>query len=251
MQTDTLVNTSARALDSPAPDRKVERLPFTVRLVSDTAALQKAVHIRQAAYGRHIPELAKALGEPETYDSEPGVMILLAESKLDGAPIGTMRIHTNASNRLGVEKSVILPAWLQGQRLSEAVRLGVSHGTVGHLAKAVLFKAYYQYCLANHVQWMITAARSPLDRQYEALLFKEVFPGQGYIPMLHIGNIPHRVMAFDVKSAEQRWREARHPMFDFMIRTHHPDLDIGLDTLNPRHGLPGTSATSDHVSVAA
>lgn len=208
-------------------ERKKQRLPFTVRIVKDDAELAKAVHIRQAAYGRHVPELAKTLATPESYDSEPGAIVLLAESKLDGAPIGTMRIQTNDANRLGVERSVILPNWLQGHRLSEATRLGVSGGTVGHLAKVVLFKAYYQYCLRAGVEWMITSARSPLDRQYEALLFAEVFPGRGFIPMLHIGNIPHRVMALEVQSAEKRWQDAGHPLFDFMIRTEHPDIDLG------------------------
>jgi hypothetical protein len=222
----SMFSTTARNDSDAFLPQTEERLPFTIRVVKDEGALAKAVRIRQAADGRHVPELARTLGAPESYDVEPGAVILLAESKMDGEAIGTMRIQTNAVSRLGVERSVLLPDWLQQQRLSEATRLGVSEGRVGHVAKIALFKAYYQYCLETGVEWMITAARSPLDRQYEALMFQDVFPGQGFIPMVHIGNIPHRVMAFDVASARKRWEQGGHRLFDFMVRTHHPDIDI-------------------------
>ncbi|GGX34626.1 hypothetical protein GCM10007242_46910 [Pigmentiphaga litoralis] len=226
MSTTFIAATTARNDAAAFLPQTEERLPFTIRVVKDEDALAKAVRMRQAAYGRHVPELAKTLGEPETYDREPGAVILLAESKLDGEAVGTMRIQTNVRNRLGVERSVLLPDWLQQQRLAEATRLGVSERKIGHVAKIALFKAYYQYCVETNVDWMITAARSPLDRGYEALMFQDVFPGQGFIPMLHIGNIAHRVMAFDVAAARTRWEQSGHRLFDYMIRTHHPDIDI-------------------------
>ena len=120
-----------------------------------------------------------------------------------------------------------LPDWLCGRPLAEATRLGVSGGVAGRLAKTVLFKAYFLYCLQTSIEWMVVAGRSPLDRQYEALQFQEVFPGQGFMPMAHAGNIPHRVLAFEVNTAERRWREARHPLYDFVFRTRHPDLVLG------------------------
>ena len=45
----------------------------------------------------------------ESCDRDPGTAILLAESKLDGAPLGTMRIQTNEYAPLAVEQSVRLP----------------------------------------------------------------------------------------------------------------------------------------------
>lgn len=208
----------------PTEAQREEQLPFTVRLVLDEAQLAKALTVRQSAYGRHVPDLARTLGSAELCDSDPGAVILLAESKLDGAPLGTMRIQSNRHNPLLLEQSVTLPAWLQGRPLAEATRLGVAGGVGGRLAKTVLFKAYFLYCLQTSIEWMVVAGRSPLDRQYEALLFQEVFPGQGFLPMAHAGNIPHRVLAFEVNTAEHRWRAARHPLYDFVFRTHHPDL---------------------------
>lgn len=206
-----------------------ENLPFTVSLVQDEISLMKAVQMRQSAYERHVPELAKQLHKPDQYDYEPGTVVLLAESKMDGEPLGTMRIQTNRYRPLALEQSVTLPDWLQGKMLAEATRLGVARGRVGRLVKTTLFKAYYHYCLQVGIDWKVIAGRSPLDRQYEALLFNDVFPGEGFIPMQHAGNIPHRVLAFDVATAEPRWREANHPLYDFVFRTHHADIQVGVD----------------------
>jgi hypothetical protein len=209
-----------------------ERLPFTVKAVRNEPDLMKAVHIRQTAYGRHVPELAELLRLPELYDREDGSVVLLAESKLDGSAVGTMRIQTNRYRKLGLEDSVVLPAWLQHKNLAEATRLGVSGGRIGRLPKTMLFKAYFDYCVDEDIDWMVITARSPLDRQYEALLFKDVFPGGAFIPMHHVGHIPHRVMAFEVAAAENIWAAAHHPLFDFMFRTYHPDIDVNGEDFN-------------------
>jgi hypothetical protein len=65
-----------------------------------------------------------------------------------------------------------------------------------------------------------------LDRQYQALLFKDVYPNGEFRPMRHAGNILHRVLAFEVGTAEPRWAEAKHPLFDYIFRTRHPDIDL-------------------------
>ena len=90
-----------------------EILPFTVKLVRNRAELNKAVSIRHSAYARHIPAFAESLRTPESADSEPGVVVLLAESKLDGSSMGTMRIQTNEFKPLRLEQSVALPDWLR------------------------------------------------------------------------------------------------------------------------------------------
>lgn len=204
-----------------------QTLPFTVRVVRDEDALMQAVHIRQAAYGRHLPEFAQTLGLPEALDMRPGVIVLLAQSKLDGAPLGTMRIQTNRFQPLALEQSLALPPALSARPLAEATRLGVTGEQVGRMVKTLLFKAYYQYCVRNDIEWMVIAGRSPIDRQYDRLLFSDVYPGMGAVPLRHAGNIPHRVMSFDVGSAEQRWREAAHPLYDLVFRTRHADIDLG------------------------
>ena len=204
-----------------------EVLPFTVRLVGDDDDLNKAVKIRHSAYSRHLPLFAETLKVPESTDSDEGVVVLLAESKLDGSPLGTMRIQTNEFRPLSVEQSIKLPDWLKDQRLAEATRLGVTDGKGGRLVTTVLFKAFYLYCKLTGIDWMVITGRAPIDRQYDRMLFEDVFPGSGYIPLAHVGNLPHRVMSSCVATAEARWTVARNPLFDFAFRTFHPDIELG------------------------
>ncbi|TFV89716.1 hypothetical protein E4K72_21465 [Oxalobacteraceae bacterium OM1] len=219
-----------------------EALPFTVRVARTAADLEKVVRIRQSAYGRHLPELAETLGAPEEMDLRPGVIVLLAESKLDGSPIGTIRIQTNAHGPLAVEQSVELPDGMANSNLAEMTRLAISEGRVGRLVKLVLLKACYEFWKREGIDYAIGAGRAPLDRQYEQLLFTNVFEDGRYVPLRHAGNVPHRVLAFHVDSGEARWAAAGHPMFKFFCRTWHPDIDLGPrlgKTLRPRLHLAG------------
>jgi hypothetical protein len=185
------------------------------------------VDIRHSAYARHLPEFAQTLMAAESADAENGVVVLLAESKLDGSPLGTMRIQTNQFKPLCLEQSVKLPTWLKTLRLAEATRLGVTNAKGGRLVTTVLFKAFFQYCQQASIEWMVVTGRAPVDRMYDRLLFSDVFPGVGYIPIQHVGNLPHRVMSFNVETAEERWIEANHPLLGFMCHTHHPDIKLG------------------------
>jgi GNAT superfamily N-acetyltransferase len=205
-----------------------ERLPFTIRRATDSEALHKAVRVRHAAYARHVPEFARTLLQPEACDYDQDCVVLLAESRLDGTPLGTLRIQTNHDQPLPVEASVALPPGLQGRVLAEVTRLGVGEGRIGSVVKLALMKALFEYCEEAGVEWMIATGRAPIDRQYEQLLFQDVFGAGEMVPLRHVGNIPHRVMAFEVPTAEARWRAASHPLIKFFRETSHPDIDIGL-----------------------
>jgi hypothetical protein len=214
-----------------------ELLPFTVGIVRNQEDLDKAVQIRHSAYARHLPEFAESLRSPEAADTDQGTVVLLAKSKLDGSPLGTMRIQTNEFKPLCLEQSITLPRWLSKLRLAEATRLGVADGTGGRLVTNVLFKSFFQFCQQAGTEWMVVTGRSPVDRQYVRLLFTDVFPGMGYTPIRHVGNVPHRVMQFNVPAAEMNWSAVNHPLFDFIFRTHHPDIEIG--------SLPNVRTLSD------
>jgi hypothetical protein len=175
---------------------------------------------------RHLPGFAHELTLPENADSDKGVVVLLAESKFDGSPIGTMRIQTNVYKPLALEQSVTLPGAVQMMRLAEATRLGVTQERVGRMVTAALFKAFFLYCRQNRIDFMVIAARSPVDRQYDRLLFKDVYPEVGYIPLKHAGQIPHRIMALDVNNVEAIWTEAKHPLHKFIFHTFHSDINV-------------------------
>jgi hypothetical protein len=144
-----------------------------------------------------------------------------------------MRIQSNRFKPLNIETSVELPDWLHGQTMAQASRLGIGLGAVGRMVKIALFKAYYLYCIQAGIGWMVIAARPPLDKQYSDLLFMDVYPDLGYVPIKHAKGIPHRVMAFDVFGAKKLWQEKRHPLLNFVVGTNHPDIDM------TDRGMPG------------
>ena len=208
--------------------RVEESLPFTLKIVRTQAELNKAVLIRQAAYDRHLPDFAKSLIKPEAADFEKGTVVLLAESKEDGSPVGTMRIQTNAYKPLCLEQSINLPNWLKELPMAEATRLGVTNQVGGRLVTTALFKAFYMYCQQIGVEWMVIAGRAPVDRMYQRMLFDDVVPGQGFVPLAHANNLPHRVMSFNVKTAFEKWSAVNHPLLNFAALTHHPDITLDI-----------------------
>lgn len=205
---------------------KIERLPFTVRVAENEEDIMKAIAVRQSAYGRHLPELAARMGEPDAADLDGSAIVLLAESKLDGSPLGTLRIHTNGLKPLPLEASVKLPEQYRGCTLAEATRLGVQSGRAGSAVKTYLFKSLYVYCATNEVDWIVITARPPLDRMYQAILYKDVFEGGPLIPMSHVGNVPHRIMSYHVDDAPTSPEALAHPLYDTFFRTLHPDIDL-------------------------
>ncbi|MCC6954585.1 MAG: hypothetical protein IT290_10745 [Deltaproteobacteria bacterium] len=201
-------------------------LPFRVRLVRTEEQLARAVSIRQVAYNRHLPGLAQELLRPEREDFEPGTVILLAESKLDGSALGTLRIQTNLSKSTEFEDFLPLPKKYQGKALAHIARLGVAAGKSTSLIKLALFKAMHRFCLANQISYLMVVGAPPRDRWYDQLGFEDIFEhGQLFLlPSSH--GIPGRMMSFEVATAERRWRESSHPLYDFMFVQYTPDIDV-------------------------
>ena len=216
---------SAREVFRPSALKKKESLPFTIKVASNLDELGMAVEMRRKAYGRHLPEFAETM-EIEPIDKMPGSIVLLAQSRLDGGALGTLRVQTNEFGRLAMEQSLVLPEWLTHGRLAEATRLGVAGGVIGRLVKVALCKAFFMYCAQEEVDWMLITARSPLDREYEAMLFTDVYGQNEFVPMAHVGNMPHRVMAKPLASSVERWKAANHPLYGFFCETDHADIDV-------------------------
>lgn len=204
----------------PNPD--IEWLPFTVRQVASPGDLQKAVDVRHRAYARHLPQLAEMLKVPEHDDTEDGVVLLIAESKVDGSALGTVRIQTNRVQALNLEEFVALPGWFKGKTIAEVRRLAVAHGVPGRLVRMALLKAVYQYCAHNDIDWIVVGARPPLDRMYEQLTLADVMDGQTYFPKQN--TIPHRVLGLETRTFHDRLVAAHNPLLDFFFYTDHPDI---------------------------
>ncbi len=201
-------------------------LSFTVRLARTDDDVYDACLVRSQAYGHHVPEMGQRFVEPDPLDQAEGTAILLCRDKASGEPIGTARIQRSAFGTLLLESSLILPAWLSEKPRAEITRLAVTAGA-DPLVKLCLMKASYLYCLANQQRFMVIGARNEaLIRNYRRLGFNDVLAPEVMVPLAHAGNLPHRILAFDVVAAERRWEQKGHPLYAFMVDTFHPDLQL-------------------------
>lgn len=186
--------------------------------------LAAGARLRQAAYARHVPAFAQTLSEPEEEDFMSDTLVLQVKSQ--GETVGTMRMQHNRERPLALEHDLALPKDMPPKGLAEAVRLAVAQGE-GRTKEVtnLLFKAFYFYCLAHQLQYMVVTARKPVDRLYEKLLFRDVYPELGYIPLQHVGGLPHRIMTLDVFDALSLWTHKAHSLLPFVYNLSHPSLN--------------------------
>lgn len=233
-----------RGNGQPRLPKRVD-LPFTVRIVRTDEQLERAVRIRAEAYGRHLPTLGELLEAPETVDRNPNAIVFIAEGKNDGEPLGTIRIQTNFTAPIPLETSVNLPEVFHGRPLAGVSRLAVKAGPRGRLVKLALFKALHRYCLAKQVEWILIGARPPLDQTYLDLGFVDVYEDKLPRPLATAAGVPHRILCFQVFTAERRWFELSHPLYLFMGQRFHPDIEIFSSVNNmwarPRERRPTNS----------
>ena len=137
-----------------------------------------------------------------------------------------MRVDTNLVTPLPITDAVELPQKIQRRPVAYVTRLGVKQGFQGSLVKLALFKSLHRYCLAKQLYWMLVGIRPPGDRDYVRLGFVDVHDEQQLVPIFSSGGVPVRLMAFEVISAERRWRETHHPLYKFMFDDYHPDIEV-------------------------
>lgn len=231
--------------DAAATARPTESLPYTVDTVRAEATLLQVVAQRKAAYHKHLPDFAAGLVEPEADDTAPDCTLWVARSKADGAVLGSMRVQTNALRPLSMERSVRLPAPLQGARLSDARRLAVVAGPRGNGVRQAIFKANQLRLQAQGVEWSVVAARPPLTRLYLGLLFTDVLEGATFTPEPVAGNVPHQLLALALADAEARFERAVPSWHRYVYGTHHPDI-----TIDGCAGSASTRAAHDRIEQA-
>ena len=208
----------------PVPDRVVESLPFRVRVASSAQDVAKVVEIRAKAYARHLPKLATKLHEPELEDHRADAILLLAERKLDGAPVGSSRLVPNIVRALPDEVDAYLPATHRHCRLLESSRLGVEDGEAGQLVAAALSKATYLVCRALELQYGIAIARRSAVAFFQRMGY-DVITGPLRIPE---APVPLWMVAMPTAEFESRLGAHRHPYHHFVAHTHHPDIDVSI-----------------------
>ncbi|HEX4842403.1 MAG TPA: hypothetical protein VFV57_01935 [Limnobacter sp.] len=209
-------------------------LPFRIEHANNQADFQAVVHARQLAYGKHLPAFGQSLLTPDADDLGNDCAVLIAKSKLDNSCIGTVRIQVTQQGRLRLEDSFVLPKALRAGRVAEISRLAIPSGPNGLALRLMLIKAAYWYSRSQHVERCFLCVRHPVDRQYRRFDLEDVLPGEQFVPMQHIGNIPHRILWFDVLGIEARWLLNNNPLHANFFEVQHPDL---LDNVQARTQL--------------
>jgi len=203
-----------------------QSLSFKVRIARTPQELQAACRVRSLSYGHHLPQLHAALAEPDLLDADENTIVVLCVDKASGSAVGTARFQTNAGGLLLIEHSVTVPDSMRSDTRAEITRLSAVAGA-DPLVKLCLMKASYLFCMATQVRWMVIGARNEaLVRQYRRLGFTDLFDDGRMVPLLHAGRLEHRVLSFNVTAAERTWREPRHPLYEFIFETAHPDIEL-------------------------
>lgn len=205
------------------PD-KAEQLPFTVRVVTTPKDLAKAVEVRASAYARHMPTLGQSLLAPEAEDLKSDVLVLLAERKFDGRPVGSLRLQSNVKRPLRLQGEAPTLQAYASKRLVETTRLGVELGEASKIVTAGLIKTAYEICHGARVEYSVTGGRRSMAQVFRALQFDELQGGP--FPISFGNNIPHWIFVLPIREFESRLRTAAHWYYDFLAKTEHPDIDI-------------------------
>ncbi|MBL9076320.1 MAG: hypothetical protein JNL08_02380 [Planctomycetes bacterium] len=208
----------------PATMVRIARLPCCVRVAAGAEDLQDVAGLRARAYGRRVPRLAAQLQQLEPIDLLPGSTVLLARSRADGRPLGTVRLQHRAAAPLALEGSVALPAPLCALRVAEVGRLCIDRAAPPGVRMA-LFKAVWRLAGAAAFDWLVVVARGAMVRVYERLGYRDLLGPAHEVPMRHIADLPHRLLGLDVgRAAAELDRE--HRLYEFLVATCHPDIQV-------------------------
>ncbi|MDH4394789.1 MAG: hypothetical protein QE278_03830 [Limnobacter sp.] len=217
------------ALDLPS-----EFLPFEILLAEGIEDLSSTAKLRKLAYQRHLPDFSSTLSDDlDPTDTHPSMAVLNAYSKLDKTLLASVRIQVSHSEPLILEQSFALPQALRKGRIAEISRLVIQAKGESLMLRLMLIKACYWYCRFQAVDNAFLCARHPVDRQYRRFELKDVLPNQGTVEMAHIGNIPHRVLWFNVLGLESDWRVSGNATYPLFFEKSHPDIlsDVQIKTL--------------------
>ena len=203
-------------------------LPFRLGIVRTDEQLSAICQVRCKAYSRHLPSFGQGLAKPESFDTLPGVLNLFIQDKQSNRIIATARLQNNLFHPLAMSAAYPLPSWLLRAPSAEITRFAVlpEFSDAERLISKVLVKACYHYCFATQIGWIVIASRRSLVKWYLAMGYRDIDATASFHRLSHMGNLPHRVLLFDVVAAERNWFTSQNVDYDFMHRVFHPDIEL-------------------------
>jgi hypothetical protein len=216
--------------------RETQFLPFTVSLVSTASELAEAIALRSSAYARHKAPAAELMKDPEEDDGRDDIVLLIARSKFDGGVVGTMRINPNLVHPMHLESAVTLPEPFASSSCAEFMRLGVTNGPGGRLVTSALAKTSYEICVACGIDYIFVGSRPSVEAVYRGYMFDDLLGKR--IELSYAAGVPHRILCLPVREAEERWRRAAGTVYQFFVRTEHPDIRVDYAAIARRLSAP-------------
>ena len=218
--------------------------PYSIRIVRTSAQLQAAVEVRYQAYSEKLQALASKVSQPGPLDFAHEPIVLLAENRLTGEAIGTMRLNTGPSI-LDMLDDINLPDNIMGERVAFVSRMAVV-GTVAErqLVRNLMQKAVFQLCIAKQLNRILLLAVEPRERLFYRCGFSDVFEdGKARYPAF-LDKFPVKALYADTYAMERHWKEQKHPLYDFLFRTFHPEIEVfsSLSSVGRRSNEPARSA---------
>jgi hypothetical protein len=203
---------------------------FRVRRAAGADDLAVIAALRAESFGRVIRSQRSASaghdGWLDTTDRHPATGLLLLEEAATGTPIASMRVQDSRHGPMELSRLVDLGALVPGREwpLLQCARLAAVRHPRRIAALFALMKAMWLRALADGVQNLILATPYWSRWMYEALQFTDLGDAAAFAHPL--SGAAHRVMIFDVPSAEARLEGAGNPLAAQLFRTHHPLLDF-------------------------
>ena len=182
-----------------------------VKIVKNDKDFQKAMAVRYKGYKSFY------LSEHEVsddYDFLKNATLLLAIDSKNNA-LGSMRVLDSRYGPIELSQFLNISSLMNGynEPYAEATRFSVPIKTNGALmAKLLLCKAYYQYCLENHIETMLFWARPLIGRLYQFMCADDV--GEiGVFYNEHFNNKLYKTYRLRVSDLEIRMKAINHPLY--------------------------------------
>ena len=143
----------------------IELLTFIVRPANSDEDIAALCDLRAAAYARHdyLPGVADRLLEIDETDLRS--TLLVAESKADGAIVGTIRVNSSLRGTTPIPPQMPNVEF-EGDSFTYVDRFAAQQGPLADIVALALIKAQWFCAYHEGVDWILAAALPALARRY-------------------------------------------------------------------------------------
>lgn len=213
----------------------IELLPFIVRTANSDEDFAALCDLRAAAYARHdyLPGVADRLLEIDETDLRS--TLLVAESKADGAIVGTIRVNSSLRGTTPIPPQMPNVEF-EGDSFTYVDRFAAQQGPLADIVALALIKAQWFCAYHEGVDWILAAALPALARRYRMVGLRTLAGaerGRFHIPHLH--SKAYEAVGERLAGMPGNLRRAAPFLVPFFLDKDHPDILIDKPALLSEH----------------